>query len=165
VREDQRLTPPGCRTLVHKVEAFPDAVLETTELPFPRAPIELIGPISYDVPQPFQFGALVPPDTGYLVGPSRIAQPCAQVVEHLIRDMNPKWLHHRKFLLDVASPRRGKDQINPIAERLNHVFASPMTIDERSAADWANKEWAEVTVVIWPLHSSSAWRPNSSWRQ
>ena len=30
----------------------------------------------------------------YLVGPSCLAQPCPQIIEHLIRDVNPKWFHY-----------------------------------------------------------------------
>ena len=38
-----------------------------------------------------------------LVRPSRVAQPYPQIIEHFIRDMNPKWFHCNNSLLVVAS--------------------------------------------------------------
>jgi hypothetical protein len=32
-----------------------------------------------------------------------MAQPCPQIVEHLIRDMNPKRFHYNKSLLTIVS--------------------------------------------------------------
>jgi hypothetical protein len=34
---------------------------------------------------------LFPSYPGYLLGPSCMVQPRPQIVEHLIRDVNPKW--------------------------------------------------------------------------
>jgi hypothetical protein len=78
---------------VHEVDALPNEVIERIELPLPGAPVELIGPVGHEPPQPFQLGALFPAYAGHLVGPSRTTQPHPQVVEHLVRDMNPKPLH------------------------------------------------------------------------
>ena len=32
-----------------------------------------------------------------------MAQPCPQIIEHLIRDVNPKWFHYNKPILAIAS--------------------------------------------------------------
>jgi hypothetical protein len=32
-----------------------------------------------------------------------MAQPCPQIIEHLIRDVNPKWFHDNKPILAIAS--------------------------------------------------------------
>jgi len=77
----------------------------------PRTPVELVAPVRHEVSQPVQFGTLFPLYARYLVGPPCSAQPYPQIVEHLIRDMNPKWFH-QKLLLAVASrsaKRAGKD--------------------------------------------------------
>src|SRR5437870_4507650 len=109
VREDERHTPAGCRTLVYEVDAIPNEVVESVEPPFPGTPVELIGPVGHEALQPVQFGALLPAYAGYLVWPSRMAQPCPQIVEHLIRDMNPKRFHYNKSLLAIASDERAGD--------------------------------------------------------
>ena len=62
-----------------------------------------MGPVGHEALQPVQLGALFPAYAGYLIGPSRMAQPCPQIVEHLIRDMNPKRFHYNKSLLAIAS--------------------------------------------------------------
>ena len=103
VREDERYTPAGCRTLVYEVDAIPNEVLESVEPPFPGTPVELIRPVGHEALQPVQLGALLPAYAGYLVRPSRMAQPCPQIVEHLIRDMNSKRFHDNKPLLAIAS--------------------------------------------------------------
>jgi hypothetical protein len=46
--------------------------------------------VGHEAPQPLQLGALFPTYAGYLVGPPRMAQPCPQIVEHVIRNVNPK---------------------------------------------------------------------------
>src|SRR5439155_11032553 len=93
VCEDERYTPAGCRTLAHEVDVLPGEVVEGVESRFPGRPIELIGPIRDKVPQPFQLSALFPANAGYLVWPSRAAQPCPQIVKHFIRDVNLKRFH------------------------------------------------------------------------
>ncbi len=93
VCEDQRHAPAGCRALVNEMDAFPGEVVERIELPFPGPPIERISPVRYEVPQPVLLGALFPADTGYLIGPSGLAQPYPQIIEDLIRDMDLKRLH------------------------------------------------------------------------
>jgi hypothetical protein len=80
------------------MNALPGKVLERVELLLPGTPVELIGPVGHETPQPVQIGALFPADAGYLVGPSRLAQASTQVVEDFIRDMNPKWFQLQSFL-------------------------------------------------------------------
>ena len=78
-------------------------MVERVELSLPGTPVELIGPVGNEAPQPAQFGALFPSYARYLVGPSSIAQPCPQIIEHLVRDMNPKWFQLQFLLLAIAS--------------------------------------------------------------
>src|SRR5215472_2484667 len=99
VREDERHTKAGCGALVHEMDAVPNELVERVELAFPGTPVELIGPVGCEVPQPVQLSALPPAYAAYLLGPSCMAQPCAQVVEYLIRNMNPKRLHYNNALL------------------------------------------------------------------
>ena len=87
---------------MHEVDALPGEVVERVELPLPGTPVELMGPVGNEALQPVQFGALFPPYARYLVGPSCVAQPCPQIVEHLIRDVNPKRFHYNKSLLAMA---------------------------------------------------------------
>src|SRR5205823_3807163 len=93
VRQDERHTLPGCRTLAHEVDALPSEVVERVESRFPGTPVELIGPIGDKVPQPFQLSALFPANAGHLVWPSRTAQPSPQIVKRFIRDMDLKRFH------------------------------------------------------------------------
>src|SRR5215831_7061752 len=102
VCEDERHTLTRCGALMHEVDALPGEVVEHVELPLPSPTVELLGPTGNEAPQPVQFGALFPPYAGYLVGPSRMAQPCPQIVEHLIRDVNPKRFHYNNSLLPMA---------------------------------------------------------------
>src|SRR5258708_5317635 len=75
MREDERYTPARCRTLAHKVDVLPSKVVEPVESRLPGSPVERIGPIRDEVPQPFQLSALFPAYAGHLVWPSRTAQP------------------------------------------------------------------------------------------
>ena len=84
---------------MHEVDALPDEVVERVELPLPGTPVELMGPVGNEAPQPVEFGALFPPYAGYLVGRLGMVQPCPQIVEHLIRDVNPKRFHYNDSLL------------------------------------------------------------------
>src|SRR5581483_1989714 len=93
MRKDERHTPPGGRTSIYEMNAFPHEVVEGVEFSFPSAPIELIDPVTHEPPQPFQFGALLPLDSWYLVWPSRTPKSRTQVFEHFLRNMNPKGLH------------------------------------------------------------------------
>ena len=115
MREDQRHTSTGCGTPVHEVDALPGEVVERVELPLPGTPVELMGPAGNEAAQPVQFGALFPSYAGYLVGPSCMMQPCPQIVEHLIRNMNPKRFHYNNSLSATAS-----GQSNPRAS-LDHL--------------------------------------------
>ncbi len=108
VREDERHTVTRCGTLIDKVDALPGEVVERVELPFPGTPVELIGPVGNEAPQPVQLGALFPAYAGYLVGPSCVAQACPQIVEHLIRDVNPKWFHNNNSLWEMAPQPAGR---------------------------------------------------------
>src|SRR5215472_5224608 len=99
VCEDERHTFTRLRTLMHEVDALPREVAERVQFPLPGTPVELMGPVRNEAPQPVQFGALFPPYAGNLVGPSCLAQPCPQIVEHLIRDVNPKRFHYNNSLL------------------------------------------------------------------
>jgi len=94
VREDEWHTKRGCGALVHEVNAVPNELVERIELALSSTPVELIGPVGHEALQPFQLCALSPAYAGYLVGPSCMAQPCPQIIEHLIRDVNPKWFHY-----------------------------------------------------------------------
>src|SRR5690242_2735942 len=75
------------------MDAVPSEVVERVELALPGAPVELMGPVGHEAPQPVQRSALSPAYAGYLVGPSCVAQPCPQIVEHVVCNMNPKRLH------------------------------------------------------------------------
>jgi len=79
-----------CGTLMHEVDTLPGEVVERVELPLPGTPVELMGPVGHEAAQPVQLGALFPAYARYLVRPSRMAQPRPQILEYLIRDMNPK---------------------------------------------------------------------------
>jgi hypothetical protein len=87
---------------MHEVDAFPDEVVERVEFPLPGTPVELMNPVGNEVSQPVQFGALFPAYAGYLVGPSCMVQPRPQIVEHFIRDVNPKRFHYNNSLLAIA---------------------------------------------------------------
>ena len=110
---------------MHEVDALPGEVVERVEPPLPGTPVELIGPVGYMALQPVQLGALFPPYARYLVGPSRTAQPYPQIVEHVIRDMNPKWFHYDNSTLAIARrvERAGKDQINRVTAQFTYVSA------------------------------------------
>src|SRR5215472_1010771 len=84
------------------MDALRGEVIKRVELPLPGTPVKLIGPVGDQASQPVHLGALFPAYAGYLVGPSRMAQPRSEIVEHLIRDMNPKRLHYNNSLLAVA---------------------------------------------------------------
>src|SRR5215467_14103515 len=88
---------------MHEVDALPREVAERVQFPLPGTPVELMGPVRNEAPQPVQFGALFPPYAGNLVGPSCLVQPCPQIVEHLIRNVNPKRLHYNNSLLAAAA--------------------------------------------------------------
>src|SRR5271157_1209443 len=103
VREDEGHASAGRGTLVYEVDAFPCEMVKGVELALPSTPVELIGPVGHEALQPDQLGALFPSYAGYLVGPSRMAQPCPQIVKHLICDMNPKRFHCNNSLLAMAS--------------------------------------------------------------
>src|SRR6516225_6053818 len=87
---------------MHEVDALPREVAERVQFPLPGTPVELMGPVRNEAPQPVQFGALFPPYAGNLVGPSCLVQPCPQIVEHLIRDVNPKRFHYNNSLFAMA---------------------------------------------------------------
>ena len=87
---------------MHEVDALPSEVIERVKLPLPGTPVELMGPVRNEAPQPVEFGALLPPYPGYLVGPSCMVQPCPQIVEHLIRDVNPKRFHYNNSFLHMT---------------------------------------------------------------
>src|SRR5215472_1890425 len=105
VREDERHTKAGCGALVHKMDAVPSELVEGVELALPGMPVELTGPVGREAPQPVQLSSLSPAYAGYLVGPSCMAQPCPQVVEHLVCNMNPKRLHYNNVLLAGPAER------------------------------------------------------------
>src|SRR5260221_12948286 len=107
MREDERHTRAGCGTLVHEVDALPSELLERVELALPSTPVKLIGPVGHEAPQPVQLSALTPANARYLTRPSCIAQPCPQIVEHLVGNMNPKWLHYHKSLQTWPAERPG----------------------------------------------------------
>jgi hypothetical protein len=46
--EEERHTPAGCRTPMHKVDALPHEVVQRVELPLPGTPVELIGPVGHE---------------------------------------------------------------------------------------------------------------------
>src|SRR5207247_1416902 len=81
VSEDKRHPLAGCRTLAHEVDVLPSEVVERVESRLPGAPVELIGPIRDKAPEPVQLSALFPAYAGYLVWPSRTAQPYPQIVK------------------------------------------------------------------------------------
>jgi len=91
---------------VHEVDAVPCELVERVELALPSTPVELMRPVGHEAPQPVQLGALLPAYAGHLIGPSRMAQPYPQIVEYLIRDMNPKRFHYT--LLAMASRTPGQ---------------------------------------------------------
>src|SRR5258708_39526544 len=53
-----------------------------------------------------------------------MAQPCPQIIEHLIRDVNPKWFHYNDPRLAIAS-----GQLD--AQAISHG-ASPISVDRRN---------------------------------
>jgi hypothetical protein len=97
VRENQRDTAAGFRTLVNEVNAFPHEVIESVKPLLPGAPVELLGPVRGQAPQPFQFRALLPPNAGELVRPSRTVKACSEIREYVIRDVNAKLFHRNSF--------------------------------------------------------------------
>ena len=105
VREDERQPPARCRRLMHKVNPLPGEVMERVEPSLPGTPVELIGPVGNEASKPVQLGALFPAYAWNLVGPSGMAQPCPQIVEHLIRDMNPKGFQSNTSLLASGRDR------------------------------------------------------------
>src|SRR5215469_10584328 len=98
VRQDEGHTAAGRGALVHEVDAFPSELVKRVELALPSTPVELTGPVGHEAPQPVQLSALAPAYARYLVGPSCMAQPCPQIVEHLVCDMNPKRVHYNNSL-------------------------------------------------------------------
>jgi hypothetical protein len=50
-----------------------------------------------------------------------MAQPCPQIIEHLVRDVSPKWFHYNNPLLATAS-----GQLN--AQAMSHGVSST-TVD------------------------------------
>src|SRR4029077_10211354 len=107
VCEDKRHTAAGCGALVHEVDAVPSELVECVELALPGTPVELIGPVGHKAPQPVQLSSLSPAYAGYLVGPSCMAQPCPQIIEHLDCNMNPKRLHYNNSVLTWPAERAG----------------------------------------------------------
>ena len=81
--------------------------IERVELALPGAPVELIGPVGHEAPQPVQLSALPPAYPWYLVGPSCMAQPCPQILEHLVCNMNPKRFHYNNSLSAWPAERAG----------------------------------------------------------
>ncbi len=57
---------------------------------------------------------LFPACTGYLDGPSRLAQPCPQVVERLTRDINPKRFQGNTSSRPGTVTRRTRDRNRPL---------------------------------------------------
>src|SRR5262249_21737658 len=94
MRQDQWRTAAGRCTLMNEMDAFPSELIESVEPLLPHAPIKLIRPVGDNAPQPLQLRALPPLDAGNLIGPPGTAQAHAQIVEHLILDMNAKWFQH-----------------------------------------------------------------------
>ena len=92
---------------MHEVDAVPSELVERVELALPSAPVKLIGPVGHEAPQPVQLSALSPAYAGYLVWPSCIAQPCPQIIEHFVCNMNPKRLHYNNSLLAWPAERAG----------------------------------------------------------
>ena len=114
MREDERHTKAGCGAPVHEMDAVPNELVERVELALQGTPVELIGPVEREAPQPVQLSALSPAYAKYLLGPSCMAQPCPQVVEHLVCNMNPKRLHYNNALL--AGPAERAIRL-PLAQR------------------------------------------------
>jgi hypothetical protein len=109
MRQQQRYTSARCRTLVYKVNALPGKVIQRVEPPLPGTPVELVSPVRNQVSQSLQLRALLPGNTGNLVRPSRLPQPCPQIVKHLIRDINPTRFHLNTSLLAMDPDKREQD--------------------------------------------------------